>query len=134
MTIADIEKSLPNGFHDSNLKRIDIDYATRQGDLEFEVNTGSLDTNRENYRLGKLSISGLLFCIIETPDSRYPFQKAEGLWIADSGIVETAKFPNKLPESLPEGAFAHYFFVNDWNAFIYIAAMDASFGWGSDGD
>jgi hypothetical protein len=31
----------------------------------------------------------------------------------------------RLPEPLPEGAFTHWFFVNNWNAFIHVAAMDA---------
>jgi hypothetical protein len=31
--------------------------------------------------------------------------------------------------TLPEGSFAYWFFVNNWNSFIHVAAMDAQFEW-----
>jgi hypothetical protein len=38
----------------------------------------------------------------------------------------------KLPESLLKGAFARWFCVQEWNSFIYIAAMEVSLEWKSE--
>jgi hypothetical protein len=73
--------------------------------------------------MGRLTLFGFLFCAIEPPDPQYPYQKAEGLWIARSGSANSQKLPTKLPDTLPKGAFVHYFFINDWNAFIYLSAI-----------
>jgi hypothetical protein len=129
MTIFEIEQSLPNGFHDASLKRIDIDYVSREANLDIEVQTGSLEDSTEDYRLGRLTLSGFLFCIIESPDPQYVFEKTEGLWIADSGLPNSMNHPIKLSTALPEGAFTHYFFINEWNSFIFLSAMEAHFKW-----
>jgi hypothetical protein len=129
MTIEEIEKNLPNGFHDAILNKINIDYIRREADLEFEVDVSIPEKSEEAHRIGKLILFGLFFCVIESPDSQYPYQKADGLWIADSGLTNTEKLPQKLLDMLPKGAVVHYFFVNDWNAFIYLSATDAKFEW-----
>jgi hypothetical protein len=78
-----------------------------------------------------LKLSGLLYCAIEPPDANYSYGEARKLWV-DTGALESASIrPSvKLPERLPEGAFACWFFVHDWNSFIYVAAMEASLEWG----
>lgn len=133
MTIVEIEKTLPSGFHDASLGKLNIDYDKREAKLEILVDIGEPDSPREELkeanRKGILTLSGLLYCVLEPPDSRTTYQKAQGLWIADSGPVDSAKLRTKLPEPLPEGAFAHNFFINEWNAFIIIAALDAQFEW-----
>jgi hypothetical protein len=116
MTIEEIEETLPNGFHDANLRKIEIDYAKGEVKVEVSVWIGDLESSdeelREKKRDGRLMVSGLQFCMIERPDSRYPYQEAGSLWIADSN----------------EG-FIHYFFINNWNSFIILAAKDARFEW-----
>lgn len=132
MTIKEIEKSLPNGFHDAKLVKIDIDYVNREGKFYIQVDIGTSDNmleSHESYRAGLLKLKGLLFCIIDPPDFKCPFQGEDGLWITDSGVAKHGMGSISLPTELPSGAFAHYFFINDWNSFIYFAAMDASFEW-----
>lgn len=133
MTIEEIERGLPNGFHDARLKGIDIDYARREARLDLQADIGSPESRSEGikdaYRACRLTLSDLLFCVIEPPGPTYQRQKAEWLWIADSGPATSEEILPKLPTPLPEGAFVHYFFINEWNAFIYLAAMDACFEW-----
>jgi hypothetical protein len=85
---------------------------------------------REAYRKGELKVSGLLYWVIEPPDANYPYGESKQLWV-DAGILESANFkPSvRLPEPLPRGSFASWFFVQDWNSFMYVAAMDASLEW-----
>jgi hypothetical protein len=137
MTIEDIENMLPSGFHDALLQRISIDYVKREALIDLDVCIGDPDANeeeeREAHRLGHLRLYNLLFLVIEPPDPRYPCNYPEYLMI-DSGPIPLLKKdpPINLPELLPADAFTHYFFVSDWNAFIYLAATDASFWWHDD--
>jgi len=131
MTIEDIEMNLPNGLHDARLIKLDIDYVEREARFHLRVNVTGIESQDEpeEYRWGSLTLSGLLFCVIEPPDSRYPYRNSSGLWITSSEPVTSEDVLAKLPCPLPDGAFIHYLFVNDWNAFIYIAALDAHFEW-----
>jgi hypothetical protein len=114
---------------------MDIDYSARTVRLGFNVNVGDPDAGdkavRERRRRGSFLISGLIFLVIDPPDPKYPYQASGGLWIPDDGEV-TADVPKNapaLPGNLPSGAFVHYFFVNPWNSFIYLAATGAEFRW-----
>lgn len=133
MTIEEIERTLPNGLHDAHLKKITIDYLSGVAKFDVQVYVGDPEIQykepEEAYRDGLLILSGLLFCIIEQPDPNYQYDKAESLWIADSGNVESIKLTTNLPKLLHNEAFIHYFFINDWNSFIYLAAKDARFDW-----
>ena len=94
-------------------------------DLEVWV-SDSVEEDSDLYRPAQLTLLRFLFCVIEAPDATYPYQEEKALWV-DAGSEETspASSATKLPGPLPEGAFTHWFFVNDWNAFIHVAAMDA---------
>lgn len=129
MTIDDIENTLPNGFHDAVIRKLDIDYTKREGSLVIEVNAGNIEDDQVCRRIGKLTLTDIVFFVIEPPDPNYPYKKSDGLWIASSGLVNSLKLPTRLPNLQPCDGFAHYFFINDWNAFIYLAAMDANFEW-----
>jgi len=125
MTLAEIEDTLPNGFHDARIKSIKIDYVNRVATFDMDIWVAD-EEDPEIYRAAQLTLSKLLFCVIEAPDSKYPYHEEKPLWV-DAGSVENAEAPSstRLPKPLPEGAFVHWFFVNDWNAFIHVAAMAA---------
>jgi hypothetical protein len=133
MTLEELADTLPNGFHDAQISSVSIDYVERQARLNIDLWVGvpSEDEElREAYREGELKLSGLLYWVIEPPDANYPYGKLEQLWV-DAGSLESASFkPSvKLPEPLPAGAFASWIFVQGWNSFMYLAAMDASLEW-----
>ena len=77
MTLEELAASLPNGFHDAYIKGISIDYVsgTASFDLELWVGDDSAERKeeREVYRDARVTLSDLLFCVIEPPDSRYPY-------------------------------------------------------------
>jgi hypothetical protein len=132
MTIKEIEKQLPNGFHDSKLKRVAINYEKREIELLFDVfveRRQDEHTGGVRFREGTLKAFGLFSCVIEPPDPNYLCQLGMGLWVADSGEIAEGNCPIKLSYALPKSAFGHYFYINDWNAFIYLIASEARFEW-----
>jgi hypothetical protein len=127
MTLEDIAAELPNGFHDAFLRRLTIDYADRRATPVLNVWVGDVaattDAEREAYRPVTITISSLLWCIIESPRAERDGD-ADGLWI-DAGPVSSLKSKPAIP-TVPDDAFAWWTFVRERNAFIYIAGTDAS--------
>lgn len=121
-------------FHDSVIERIELDYLKRNACLHLQINTGDPDAEgpgeRDRREAGALTISGLLFLVMEPPDETYPYQSNEGLWIKDDEITsQTPGISAQLPWNLPQDAFVHRFFVDEWNSFIYVAGTHAEFAW-----
>ncbi len=121
-------------FHDASIERITLDYVARKAVLDCSICIGNPDAadvvSREARRRGRLIFLGLLYCVIDPPDSSYPYKDSEGLWLKDDGPVVTSVVSGeRLPQNLPDGAFSHTFFINDWNAFIYIAGESVRFEW-----
>lgn len=86
---------------------------------------------RAIYALGVLEFNDLIFCVIEPPDPNYNFIEAEGLWM-DEGPIADLKgkhLTNDLLNKIPEDAIARYFFIADWNSFIYVASGRVNFEW-----
>jgi len=134
MTLEELADTLPNGFHDAQVSSVSIDYVEREGRLLIDLWLGDSSSEseelREAYRKGELKLSGLLYWVIEPPDANYSYGESKQLWV-DPGTLESAsaKPSVKLPEPLPAGAFASWIFVQGWNSFMYVAAMDASLEW-----
>jgi hypothetical protein len=129
VTLDTIAAQLPNGFHHALLRRIAVDYVDRRATLALNVCVGDpegeTDGQREAYRPAIVTVSGLLWCIIEAPEANG--ETSDGLWI-DAGPMSTLKRKAPIPPPADEG-FAWWFFVLQWNAFIYIAGTDASLEW-----
>jgi len=128
MTLEEIADTLPNGFHDAQIKGMSINYVKRQVTLDLEIwVSNSLEDDSEMYRTAELKLFQFLFLVIEPPDPKYDYHDEKPLWVDGSSADPALKSPaTKFPAPLPEGAFSYSFFVNDWNAFIHVAAIDAS--------
>ena len=130
MTLEEAAASLPNGFHDAYIKGISTDYVTGTASFDLEIWVGDdsaeKEEEREVYRPARLTFSDLLFCVIEPPDPHYPYYEKKPLWV-DGGPWNSAPISTsiQLPSALPENSFVYSFFVNNWNSFIYVAAMAA---------
>lgn len=129
MSLKELEGSLPNGFHDARIKKINLNYEKRIIVLEIAVDISNPDTDLPEYRVGKIVISNFLFCVIEQPDNKYITLANEGLWISGSDQISPEDLPMKITAQLPEGSFVHRFFINNWNAFLYLVAMDSQLEW-----
>jgi hypothetical protein len=124
MTLQEIDSSLPNGFHDSSIFGIRLDYVQRTVELDMELwVTGPHEVDQEKYRSATLFISELLYFVIEPPGPPNTTHAAPSLVDGGSSELEQTAYP--LPKPLPAGAFTYWFFVSNWNAFIHIAALSA---------
>lgn len=123
MTIQEIARGLPNGFHDAEIEAIRIDYAQNKAEFVLDIWVGTMDdppATRETYRKGILLISGLLYCAMDVPDEECSFANSRPLTI---DLAEPTEFH-------PNGAaFACRFWVNEWNAFIHLSGMSAELEW-----
>ena len=92
MTLNELAETLPNGFHDSRVVTIMVDYARRELRFGMRIWVGDLyspdEIEREAYRTAVVTLSGLLFCVIEPPDPRYPYRDADALTI-DTDTVDS---------------------------------------------
>lgn len=130
VNIKDIDATLPNGLHDMLVERLTIDFIDRIATLDVSVWIGdlasALDAEREARRRGKLLLHGLQFCVLEPPDPRYPFADSDALWLVDL-LDADPNVVGSIP--LPPQAFSARFFVNQWNSFVHVAALDATLVW-----
>jgi hypothetical protein len=123
MTIFEIADQLPNGFHDSEVESIRIDYVSRTLELALNVWVGGSDVapeTREAYRRALVWIRGLQYCVIDPPDERYPFSASHAL------TIDVAEPTLLVPKP---ALFGCRVWVAEWNAFFHIAAGSAEFAW-----
>ncbi len=133
MTLEELEKTLPNGLHDAEIQRIVVDYEHRKATLDLSVWVGDMSDpseRREAYKKGQIAISGLWFFIMEPPDPKYPFMTSD---LKIDGCDMSKNVNSELLRSLPTGYFFRSLWVNEWNAFIHVAAKSAEVVWMSGG-
>ncbi|MBS1165595.1 MAG: hypothetical protein H6R00_1620 [Proteobacteria bacterium] len=130
MTLYELARTLPNGFHDTEIKRTILDYEEGTASLTLDVFVGEVDAEpneRELYRLTELTLEGLAFWIIEPPSSGYLAWHPGSVRIDIHGAEHIPSAIRELP--VPEGSFLNTIYVYDWNSFIYLAAQDARLTW-----
>jgi|SRR5882724_1988609 len=130
MTLEELEDTLPNGLHDSEVESVFIDYLRRTATIQMAVFVGEVDApidKREAYRNASLLIAGLSFASIEPPHANYPFAEPGTLRIDACDMRKD--LDADLLAKLPRGSFIRSFFVNEWNAFIHLAGSDAQILW-----
>jgi len=139
MTLEELADTLPNGFHDSALQRLSVDYVRRAAHLEMSIKVGDSDglaEQRDDIRDARVEVSGLLFLVVDPPSTArgYDFKSPGELWVVDG--YETRSIPEftklitpDLLGSLPPEAFVHSFFISEWNSYIHIAARDCAMKW-----
>ncbi len=135
MTLAEIHESLPNGFHDAEIRKFVWDFATESATFEIDLLIGVPEAeDREERRAGRLELRGILFIAIDPP---YPGEldprpyKPSGAFQID-GMVANEKIFEVLPKlkpELPPNTEIFSFYVVNSNSFIHIAAKEADWVW-----
>ena len=129
MTLDELWRSLPNGLHDAELVRLQVDYATREAAFDLNVDISRVETDvgqhEEAYRLARVVFSGIQFIAIDTPDTDDDYI---GVSLVDAGTGQPRTAPGKLPW-LPDDCFLCWLFVVRWNGFVRIAARSVALEW-----
>jgi hypothetical protein len=124
VTLEELEASLPNGLHDAELLKLQIDYAGDEAVLDVNVDVG-VGEAEDMYRPARLTFSGMQFVAIDPPTVR---QKDFSPSMIDTGTGQPSTAPTALPE-IPSDCFLCWFFVVNWNGFIRIAARNVAHQW-----
>jgi hypothetical protein len=134
MTLDELIRSLPNGFHDARLARLSIDFVRREARLELDIWVAEdlSPEQRETYRSAEVVLSGLLFWVSEPPRGTGPFDVA-GPETIDVGAMDGLA-PEKRPSlpPVPSQVFVGWIYFGRRNAFDYVAARDARLIWTSE--
>jgi hypothetical protein len=133
-TLREIEDQLPNGFHDAELETIAPDLAANSVSLQLRIWIGDLyaatEEEREAYRKATLRLNDLVYFVIDPPGPNGKWDRDDGVCLDAGDATEDASPTAPRPLApLLSGAFAHWFFVSDWNSFIHVAARGASLEW-----
>jgi hypothetical protein len=139
MTWAELENTLPSGFHDSALKSLTVDYERRTLTLDVSLKVGDPDglrEQRDDIRDAKIEVSGVVFFVIDPPSAGagYDFDSPGELWIADGYEIRsipefTKAIDTKLLSAVPREAFVQSFFVKNWNSYIHVGARHCALEW-----
>jgi hypothetical protein len=129
MTLEELEATLPWGFHDAYLERIEIDWPKAKLVLDVRV---MITEHQDMDQRARITVTGLVFCCIDPPEidptRGYEPTPDHGLWI-DSGegpANEDAR--SRLPEA-PGGCFLQWLFVHQWTRFIHICGRNVELVW-----
>lgn len=126
MTLTELKRTLPNGFHDAELYNVSVDYLRCRVEMRFGVFVDLMPNNNIIFRHGKVMLSGVEYFVVQPP--QYGYDTDDAAWITsdDEGLLPDQP---PLPDLEQEGAFRHWFFISNWNACIYLAASDAQMEW-----
>ena len=135
-SLNQIDEQIPNGFHDAILQTVTLDFVSKTARLKLQMSVGEPEAEseeaREGYRGAVLTLEGLVYFVIDTPDleREKEFRTTRGVSI-DAGDAMNRDSPRAPGPcgAVPEGAFAYWFFVHEWNCFTHVAARHASLEW-----
>jgi len=129
MTFQEAATSLPNGFHDAELQRFEMDYVHRTMRFDLVVWIGNMDDSqrRELYRPARLTLDDVAFLVIEPPGVNYPSLTAGPIRI-DAGEGQPPQSSSTLPVA-PTGTKTTWIYLEELNTFLLFAAGNASLEW-----
>jgi hypothetical protein len=136
MTFEEVERKLPNGFHDAKIRKISFDFVEPSILIGMDLLVGLPDISKpEGYRAGTLKMATPYLFFIEPPDPRYPFLLSGSPVNVDGTSVRVGLRPevDQLLVVLPPDATAYRFFLEEWNSFLYLAGGDVAFSWDDEG-
>ncbi|MEZ4288526.1 MAG: hypothetical protein R3A47_10375 [Polyangiales bacterium] len=126
--LLDVTKSFPWGLHDSVLVAVQVDYARNHAAIHVLL---MMDERQTRAKLACIDVHRLLYFVAEPPSSPQSFvidPESNGVTIDVGRVQDLAELPAHLPNT-PHNYWSNWIFVNDYNAFIYLCAQDASFRW-----
>jgi hypothetical protein len=126
MTFQQAAASLPNGFHDAELRRVEMDYVHRRLRFDLDVWIGDM-ADEGLYRSARLMLESVAFFVIEPPDSNYPWL-ASGPIKIDAGEGQPRESSTTIPDP-PAGSSVTWMYLGELNRFLLFCAGNTSLEW-----
>jgi len=134
MNVQQLVESFPNGLHDAELLRFEMDYCQRILTFELDIWVGYMHDKlaRETYRRGVLTVERVGCIVIEPPDPDYD-------WISPGPVTidvgDGIQSPDawRIPE-IPVGHTFTWMYIGTNNSFLHFSGGDASFEWTGDAE
>jgi hypothetical protein len=129
MTLAELAKTLPNGFHDAELRALRMDFTQGCLILDLDVWVGEMadPARREAYRSAQVTLEKTICLVVEPPASSDLWLRSGSVRI-DVGFDKPARAWCRPPEP-PAGSFGAYLFVHETNSFLHVVAGGAVLEW-----
>jgi hypothetical protein len=127
MYISDIEKTLPNGFRGSMLRKITVKNRAYELKLFLDINLSEPGNEQSVTKRGIIIVKELVYFIVNDSETDILSNIAQGTNISESGTVESLKADLYIPEPFVEEAFRHYFFMPDFGEYIFVSGKDCQF-------
>ncbi|ANM31152.1 hypothetical protein ABI59_18605 [Acidobacteria bacterium Mor1] len=132
MTLFELARTLPNGFHDAELRSIHLDYEKLEATLTLDLWIGVDGTREEieTYEPVKVRLSGLEYFLIDAPN---PYEPLTEQYKEPSTVrLDLCEPATEITSKLPGSGEACLFFVDEWNSYIHLAAAKAQIIWRGD--
>ena len=132
MTLEELDKSLPEGLHDAQIRsyRRDFESATLTLFAKIVVGLSHEKKNQLLYRDGEIIFHGVQCVASEFPGTASTFRDAGCVWFRFSrtapGIIS-----EDLSSVLAPDILRYSLFVLEWHSSIHIVAREVSFTWSS---
>ena len=128
MTFRQLVASLPNGLHDAELRRFELDYEQRKLRFELTIWIGNLSDpkNRELYRSAILTFDDVAYLVAEPPAAALPLDA--GTIRIDAGEGRPKQSSSELP-SAPQNTTVTWMYLDELNTFLIFAAGDGTLEW-----
>jgi hypothetical protein len=119
MTLEELSRELPNGFHDAKVLTLAFDLVARTATIDLELWVGD-----ETLRPARLELRGVAYFVVDAPDPAYPYAEAGPITVDLCDPDSTSRLPPTR-----SGDFAARFFVSEWNAFLSVSARESALRW-----
>jgi hypothetical protein len=128
MTFRQLVASLPNGLHDAELRRLELDYEQRKLRFELAIWVGSVSDlkNRELYRPAILTFDDVAYLVAEPPAAAIPLDS--GAIRIDAGEGRPKQSSTELPDA-PSNTTVTWIYLEEPNTFLMFAAGEAALEW-----
>lgn len=128
-TFEELLQALPNGFHDAELRQLQLDYATSSLRVVADVDISDVDAvDTPRFRRAEIVFSGLVTLAIDPPGTKVG--QHQGIPRIDGGPDQPSTALGPQPV-LPDGTFLCWIFNESTNGCIRIAAKDVDLRWDS---
>jgi len=91
MNVQQLIETFPNGLHDAQLLRFEMDYRQRILTFELDIWVGDMGDKfaRETYRRGVLKVERVGCIVVEPPDPVYDWTSPGPVWFDVGVLIDT---------------------------------------------